>query len=159
MSRACARDPVTATVALPPAAASVRDGRRFVTGVLDTWGLPELVETAALLTSELLTNSVLHARTDILLTLSRHDLGVEIVVRDGSRAAPRRRRHQPDATTGRGLELLERLASSWEVSVDDDGKSVRFVVDAVTDPWEAYTAEEWTDDWPDDEPASELDDL
>src|SRR3954468_18551739 len=78
---------VTATVALPPAAASVRDGRRFVTGILDTWGMPELCETAALLTSELLTNSILYARTDIVLTLSRHESGVEIVVRDGSRAA------------------------------------------------------------------------
>jgi anti-sigma regulatory factor (Ser/Thr protein kinase) len=136
---------VTATVALPPAAASVRDGRRFVTGVLDTWGMPELVETAALLTSELLTNSVLHARTDIVLTLSRHDDGVEIVVRDGSRTAPRRRRHATDATTGRGLELLERLASSWEVSLDDEGKSVRFVVNATTDPWAAYATDEWMD--------------
>jgi len=136
---------MTATVALPPAAASVRDGRRFVTGVLDTWGMPELVETAALLTSELLTNSVLHARTDIVLTLSRHDDGVEIVVRDGSRAAPRRRRHTYDATTGRGLELLERLASSWEVSLDEDGKSVRFIVDAATDPWANYASDDWQD--------------
>src|SRR4051812_19379937 len=136
---------VTATVALPPAAASVRDGRRFVTGVLDTWGMTELCETAALLTSELLTNSVLYARTDIILTLSRHEDGVEIVVRDGSRAAPRRRRHPTDATTGRGLELLERLASSWEVSLDDDGKSVRFVVDAATDPWAAYATDDWMD--------------
>jgi anti-sigma regulatory factor (Ser/Thr protein kinase) len=136
---------VTATVALPPAAASVRDGRRFVSGVLESWGMSELVETAALLTSELLTNSVLHARTDIVLTMSKHDAGVEIVVHDGSRAAPRRRRRPHDATTGRGLELLERLASSWEVSLDEDGKSVRFVVDAGSDPWAAYTAEDWAD--------------
>jgi len=156
MSRACARHAVTATVALPPAAASVRDGRRFVTGVLDTWGMPELVETAALLTSELLTNSVLHARTDIVLTLRRHDDGVEIVVRDGSRSAPRRRRHPADATTGRGLELLERLARSWDVSVDDEGKSVRFVVDASSDPWAAYLADDPADDPADDWADAEL---
>lgn len=134
---------VTATVELPAAAASVRDGRRFVTGVLDAWGMPELIETAALLTSELLTNSVLHARTDIVLTLARCDHGVEIVVRDGSRSAPRRRRYSSDATTGRGLELLERLARSWEVSVDDDGKSVRFVVDGASDPWAGYASDDW----------------
>src|SRR3954464_16028774 len=141
----CRPRAVTATVALPPAAASVRDGRRFVVGILDTWGLPELCETAALLTSELLTNSVLYARTDIVLSLSRTDAGVEIEARDGSRAAPRRRRHQADATTGRGLELLERLARSWEVSLDEDGKSVRFVVDAATDPWAAYVDDDWMD--------------
>ena len=39
MSRQRAAGLVTATVALPPAAASVRDGRRFVMGVLEAWGL------------------------------------------------------------------------------------------------------------------------
>jgi anti-sigma regulatory factor (Ser/Thr protein kinase) len=145
MSLTRSPDPVTATVALPPAAASVRDGRRFVMGVLETWGMDDLIETAALLTSELLTNSVLHARTDIVLTLSQREHGVEIVVRDGSRSAPRRRRRPADATTGRGLELLERLATDWDVSLDDDGKSVRFVVDAATDPWAAYTSDDWMD--------------
>ena len=145
MSRPPGRFPVTATVELPPAAASVRDGRRFVTSVLEDWGMPELVETAALLTSELLTHSVLHARTDIVLTLSRCPDGVEIEVRDGSRSVPRRRRNPPEATTGRGLQLLERLARTWEVSVDDDGKTVRFVVDGAADPWAAYATDDWAD--------------
>jgi anti-sigma regulatory factor (Ser/Thr protein kinase) len=136
---------VTATLELPPAAASVRDGRRFITSVLETWGMTGLVETAALLTSELLTNSVLHARTEIVLTVSQLGDCIEIEVRDGSRHGPRRRRHTADATTGRGLELLERLARSWDVSVDDDGKVVRFVLDAAADPWAAYDADDWMD--------------
>jgi anti-sigma regulatory factor (Ser/Thr protein kinase) len=136
---------VTATLELPPAAASVRDGRRFITSVLETWGMPDLIETAALLTSELLTNSVLHARTEIVLTVAQMGDCIQIEVRDGSRHGPRRRRHAQDATTGRGLELLERLARSWDVSVDDDGKAVRFVLDAGTDPWAAYSAVDWMD--------------
>ena len=107
--------------------------------------MSDLVETAALLTSELLTNSVLHARTEIVLSVGLLDGCVEIEVRDGSRHGPRRRRHTQDATTGRGLELLERLARSWDVSVDDDGKVVRFVLDRSADPWAAYTADDWMD--------------
>ena len=134
---------MTATLELPPAAASVRDGRRFITSVLETWGMPDLIETAALLTSELLTNSVLHARTEIVLSVVQRGDCIEIEVRDGSRHGPRRRRHTADATTGRGLELLERLAHSWDVVVDDEGKVVRFVLEAATDPWAAYTADDW----------------
>ena len=140
-----ARARVTATLELPPAAASVRDGRRFIVSVLETWGMADLAETAALLTSELVTNSVLHARTEIILTVSRRNGSVEIEVRDGSRLGPRRRRHRADATTGRGLELLERLARSWDVSVDDDGKSIRFVLDRGSDPWAAYAGVDWMD--------------
>ena len=136
---------MTVTLELPPAAASVRDGRRFITSVLETWGMPELIETAALLTSELLTNSVLHARTEILLTVVQRGDSIEIVVRDGSRHGPRRRRHTQDATTGRGLELLERLARSWDVAVDEDGKAVTFVLDASTDPWAAYSSGDFMD--------------
>lgn len=136
---------MTATLELPPTAASVPAGRRFVSALLDTWGMAGLVETAALLTSELLTNSVLHARTAIVLTVTRGDGTVEIVVRDGSRSAPRRRRHARDATTGRGLELLERLAQTWEVSVDDAGKSIRCILAADADPWAAYADARWMD--------------
>lgn len=133
------------TLDLPPVAASVREGRRFVTSLLQSWALDELVETTALLTSELLTNSVLHARTTIRLSIVGGDGCVEVHVRDGSRQGPRRRRHARDATTGRGVELLERLATSWDVSFDDNGKSVRFTVTAADDPWAAFSGADWAD--------------
>lgn len=136
---------MNATLELPPAAASVREGRRFVTSLLQSWGLDGLVETTALLTSELLTNSVLHARTTIRLSVAGGEDCVEVLVRDGSRQGPRRRRHARDATTGRGVELLERLATTWDVGVDDQGKSVRFTVTADSDPWAAYAGVDWAD--------------
>lgn len=130
---------VTQTLALAPDASSVRHGRQFVASVLDEWGMGELAETAVLLTSELLTNSVLHARTDIALTVQRRDdSSVDICVHDGSRHTPRRRRHAHDATTGRGIELLERLAQEWEVTTDEGGKTIRFTVGLGTDPWAAF---------------------
>lgn len=136
---------MTETLELPAAAASVREGRRFVTTLLQSWGMDELVETTALLTSELLTNSVLHARTAIRLTVAGGDGCVDVVVQDGSRYSPRRRRHARDATTGRGVELLERLATAWDVTVDDSGKSIRFTVSGENDPWAAYSGKDWSD--------------
>ena len=130
---------MTQTLALTPDASSVRNGRQFVASILNEWGLDELAETAVLLTSELLTNSVLHARTDIALTVQRRDdTSVDICVRDGSRHTPRRRRHAHDATTGRGIELLERLAQEWAVTTDEGGKTIRFTVALGTDPWAAF---------------------
>ena len=136
---------VTASLELPPAAASVRDARHFVVRQLEEWGLDGLVETAALLTSELVTNSVLHARTGILGRVDREGEGVAISVSDGSRFNPRRRKHSPTATTGRGLDLLERLADSWEVLPSGSGKTVRFVLTAGSDPWADFTQDLWAD--------------
>lgn len=137
---------MTESLELSPLAASVGAGRRFVAGCLHDLGLDDLAETACLLTSELLTNSVLHARTDIVLSLGRDADGrVEIAIHDGSRYSPRRRRHAQDATTGRGIELLERLADSWDVSVDDAGKTIRFLLVAGADPWAAFSAEDFAD--------------
>lgn len=123
----------------------MREGRRFVSDQLASWDLPDLVETAALLTSELLTNSVLHARTAITLTLLRRNGQVDIAVRDGSRFAPRRRRHASDATTGRGLELLDQLAESWEVVPERNGKCIRFTLRVGRDPWANFSDATWAD--------------
>ena len=129
---------------LPPTARSTTQARRFVLGALADWGLDGLRDTAALLTSEVVTNSVLHARTDIEVTVTRLDDGVRIEVADGSRRAPVRRLQLDEATTGRGVELLEQLAGSWEVAVHDSGKVVRFDLSEDVDPWAAYTGVEWT---------------
>ena len=128
---------------LSPTARSTTQARRFVLGALSEWGLDDLRDTAALLTSEIVTNSVLHARTDIEVTVARLDDGVAIEVSDGSRRAPVRRVQLDEATTGRGIELLEQLAAQWDVSLREDGKTVRFTISESVDPWAAYTGSDW----------------
>jgi anti-sigma regulatory factor (Ser/Thr protein kinase) len=118
----------SASLDLAANARSAAAARHFVTDTLSGWGCEGLVETAALLTSELVTNAVLHARTPIRVVLTRLDDGVQVGVTDQSPRSPVRRRSAEDATTGRGLELLDRLASSWRVDVDRDGKTISFVV-------------------------------
>ena len=136
---------LTRTLALPPEPASVPQGRRFVRQVLNSWELPGLADTALLLTSELLTNSVLHARTPIVLTLRRLPGCVEVTIGDRSTVFPMRRRHGADSATGRGMDLLERLATSWEVAGDGMGKVVRFSLSEQADPWAAFTDQDWTE--------------
>ena len=133
------------TLHLPPLTSSVPQARRFVVQLLEQWSLEELADTVALLTSELVSNAVLHARTDIVVTAV--DLGgaVQVDVSDLSPVAPVQRRHTADATTGRGVQLLEQLARSWEVLRHDGGKTVRFTVDGSSDPWAAFLDASWED--------------
>jgi anti-sigma regulatory factor (Ser/Thr protein kinase) len=135
---------MTYELALPPAVVSVGEGRRLVTRALADWDLDALSYTATLLTSEVLTNSVLHARTPIVLTVERTGTAaVKISVRDESMNIPRRRRHAHDATTGRGLELLDRLAQSWHVDAAGDGKTLSFTVGGDVDPWASFNDTDW----------------
>jgi len=131
---------------LPPEVASVGASRRFVREALTAWHLEQLVDTATLLTSEIVTNSVLHARTSIVLSVHRSEGDiVTISVHDDSAYLPRLRQHTIDATTGRGLELLDRLADEWHIESEGDGKCVVFTISASSDPWAAVTGAAWAE--------------
>lgn len=122
---------------LPPAARSAPQARRAVTGVLDEWGLSRLADTVALLVSEVVTNAVLHARTELTVSVARDGSGVRVSVTDGSSLPPAMRRHAATATTGRGLRLLDMLADSWSAEPAGTGKTVSFTVTGARDPWAA----------------------
>ena len=128
---------------LPATARSVTEARRFVLDALATWHLESFADTAALLTSEVVTNAILHARTPLGLLVRRDRKGISVEVTDGSRRQPRVRDSTPEATNGRGLALLEQLASTWEVQLHRTGKTVRFTVTGDRDPWAAFTTGEW----------------
>jgi anti-sigma regulatory factor (Ser/Thr protein kinase) len=87
-----------------------------------------LAEAATLLTSELVTNGVRHAGTGMRLAVSRADeRTVRIAVTDRAPEADLRPRVSPDdAEGGRGLFLVEQLASGWGSYADGDGKTVWF---------------------------------
>ena len=100
--------------------------RRFVTTALHQLGADQLAELAELLVSELVTNAVLHARTTITLEVQLIGGGVRVGVIDASRRGPRQRDYSKEATTGRGLTLVESLASSWGSEPTSNGKTVWF---------------------------------
>src|SRR5688572_21725379 len=74
--------------AWPARPESVSAARRFVTSVLAGWGLTELTDTAALATSELVGNAVLHARTPFTLTVQYLRDGVLLRINDHSDQLP-----------------------------------------------------------------------
>ena len=100
--------------------------RRFTVEVLQRWNCNELVDTATLLVSELVTNAVLHARSDSQLVLRRLDERLRVEITDDSASAPMRRTYSAEAGTGRGMMLVEALSVRWGSERDGDGKRVWF---------------------------------
>jgi PAS domain S-box-containing protein len=114
-------------VTLPPAPESARQARRFVTEVVTAARADAYLDTAALLTSELVTNGIVHAHTDLQVVVEATATWVRVEVIDGNPMLPVRKTYNDDAQTGRGLEMVELLASDFGITqLADDGKRVWF---------------------------------
>jgi anti-sigma regulatory factor (Ser/Thr protein kinase) len=114
----------SASTVLPPTAESVPLARRFARSTLSDWHMDEYEEAASLLVSELVTNAVLHARTEVTLSFVDHGDRVVLSVGDGSPVLPVQRRHSREAATGRGLLLLDRYSTGYGVARSTAGKQV-----------------------------------
>lgn len=108
---------------------SVRSGRHFVRDILLEWDLEQLVDDASLCVSEVVTNAVKHAGTELTIVVRRDDTdGVVVVdVHDGMpdvelRADP----STLDATSGRGLHIVATISQDWGVRHVEDGKVIWF---------------------------------
>ncbi|MDH6128744.1 ATP-binding protein [Kitasatospora sp. GP82] len=103
---------------LPRHSRSVGRARNLLRSQAGSWDLPdELVETAVLLLSELMTNACRHARVPpgrqivTRSVLSGGTLRVE--VSDASSGLPTPCHASPDDESGRGLALVAALADAW----------------------------------------------
>jgi anti-sigma regulatory factor (Ser/Thr protein kinase) len=132
-----APDVLVATAAYQPEPKAAAAARRFVRNTLQAWVVARdldghgLVDDAVLLTSELVTNAVVHAGTAVQVTCRLADDAVEVVVSDGhpGRLVPEAPGHEPIATErtgGRGLMLPAALASAWGVAYGRASKAVWF---------------------------------
>ena len=92
----------------------------------------DLCDTAVLLTSEVVTNAVLHGRSPSCLSVAASELGVRVEVEDDSSRWPvQRQQGDSAALDGRGILLLETIATSWGVLPGHaGGKVVWFEVNA-----------------------------
>ncbi|MDN3351944.1 ATP-binding protein [Actinomadura sp. DC4] len=128
----------TVFVAVPRAAG---EARAFTASVLKAWDLPHLVETAELLVSELITNTVKHAGgvmeppddlSDIprvILSVSRSD-ALLVEVWDAGTEPAVLRTAAADDVDGRGLDLVDALSKEWGGELlETGGKVVWFVID------------------------------
>ncbi len=93
--------------------------RRVVRATLRHWGRPDLVETAELLLTELVTNALRYGDGNdvgVRLYLSGGHFVME--VRDGSSQRPVLRHATHTERNGRGLFLIDAMADAWGVSED-----------------------------------------
>jgi two-component sensor histidine kinase len=87
---------------------------------------PGVVDDAVLLVSELVTNAVMHAQTPLEVQVHVGKGAVRVEVQDDSDALPIARIPRNEATGGRGLQLVERIARAWGIERRTRGKVVWF---------------------------------
>ena len=109
---------------------SVGAARRFVRDVLMLRGVDdEVVDTVELLTSEVVTNAIVHGRSGPQLVVDMGDDVVRVAVRDLSPEVPVARLGHVADVSGRGVVSIEQLASTWGVEHERGGaKQVWFEV-------------------------------
>ena len=122
------RDVSELRASLPGEASSAGAGRRFVDDALGRWGCEHLIEVARLLTSELITNAVVHVHSQVVLVVALHQGVVRVEVHDGDDAGllliPGR--PGPEDSGGRGLLIVDALADRWGAEGESTGKYVWF---------------------------------
>jgi anti-sigma regulatory factor (Ser/Thr protein kinase) len=127
-------------------AAGLSEARAQLQALLHDWAQPDQVDTAVLLTSELVGNVLMHTDQSAVLTATlsgdpgRRVLRVE--VSDNGDELPHQRAPGEMASSGRGLMLLDILSGQWSVRPESEGKTVWFSL------WEDEEPEEPADDEP-----------
>jgi hypothetical protein len=126
--------PAGVTRRLAPHPTAPRAARDLVSRALVDWRLSQQIPDTCLVISELVTNAMIHAGTDIDVTLAEHRRSVRVAVRDHSHVLPVERHGRSDEH-GRGLGIVAELASAWGVLPHcDGGKVVWAVFDAAAPP-------------------------
>jgi anti-sigma regulatory factor (Ser/Thr protein kinase) len=133
---------------LPPDLASVIDARRLVQQTLSAWGIAGApAEDALLVVSELVTNAILHAGTEMVVSVERRRTRLRLAVADGSDRPAIEPLPEPGPdptaevfddpgdldldrlleslpTTGRGLKMVQALTVGWGNEPTPEGKRV-----------------------------------
>ncbi|MFI9029356.1 SpoIIE family protein phosphatase [Streptomyces sp. NPDC053560] len=135
-----------AAATFEPVGRSVATARAFVRDTLQGWGHGDIIDDAVVLTSELVTNAVVHAGTAADVLCLRTDTGVRVEVADRypEREVPVQSAGQalahPDREGGRGLLLCGALATRWGVEYTASQKHVWFQLDLPERPAGTRTA-------------------
>jgi anti-anti-sigma regulatory factor/anti-sigma regulatory factor (Ser/Thr protein kinase) len=141
--------PLRSEAELMPVPGATARARAVVDGACARWGLAASADTAALIVTELVANAVEHAGTTIRVAVSLRERHLHLAVHDGSARPVRRSGDEPlddlsgdlsshlsgdlsggadgdqdDDDIGRGLLIVEGLASSWGWMPTAEGKVV-----------------------------------
>lgn len=126
-----------ADLELPPERRSVAAARGFIADTLSHWHREQAADVATLLTSELVTNAVVHAQTDIIVSISSpkpppdaDDDRIRIEIRDHDVRMPAPSPGTGLSARGRGLTIVDSLATAWGMERRRATKTVWFEIPA-----------------------------
>ncbi len=122
-----------AEIEFPIDTATPKAARQWVTGLLERWELTELVETASLLISEVVTNAMQHAGSAPTVTAAVAEgiLEVGVTDRDPEGWPHESMSGDPMAVGGRGLAIVDVLSDDWGTAFVADGKQVWFRLNCI----------------------------
>lgn len=134
---------------LPQRTDSPALARRFIGEVLDLCGRPEWLSAAELAVTELVTNAVLHAHTELHLRARCDGKQIRVEVEDFNPRLPTPHEYGLESSTGRGMALVAAVTQQHGIIPTADGKIVWFAVtmepltEVEADPEELLAA--WAD--------------
>jgi anti-sigma regulatory factor (Ser/Thr protein kinase) len=114
----------TCRLELRAAPSEVRRARSSAADFARRHHLDGLTDALVLVTSELVSNAVRYAERAITVQLVEHDHHVTVFVADDGPGTPVRADPDPDSESGRGLLIVDGLASCWGTVPTADGKTV-----------------------------------
>jgi anti-sigma regulatory factor (Ser/Thr protein kinase) len=106
-----------------------RQARAFVASFMKAWGLADLVDRAELLTSEVVTNAVVHGHSPVYLVVEGHSSSVVVEVKDMAQTQVVAEGEEvAEADHGRGMVLVDALSDRWGWWKVEGGKVVWFAL-------------------------------
>ena len=115
------------SITLPNTRYSARVARYYVRAALKLHGLDQYAADASTITSELVTNAIIHTNAEAIsveLARLQNPAEVAIVVTDPSSSPPSRYDPADIAECGRGLNIVEALSARWGWKPQHPGKTV-----------------------------------
>lgn len=107
---------------------AIAPARRWAAGHLKEAGVDgHLLDVLVLLVSEVVTNAVAHASPPVHMRLEVSDSVARVEVTDQAREVPVIRRPEPTQAGGRGVGLVDQLATRWGVVTSEDDDSLKTV--------------------------------
>lgn len=117
---------------LDPALGAARRTRELITDACARWDLVPLAGPACIVATEMVNNVVAHARTSMIVLVAALGGGLSVAVRDASPTLPSYTGEPvaPTAYGGRGMLLIDSVASRWGSLVLRTGKIVWALMEA-----------------------------